>query len=85
MIYARALEGQNKIDEATREYEAVTGYFAGLEAKARYGLFLKRIGNAGRAHAVLDGVVKAYKAQPRHAQDLNYDWYDLARKNLLEA
>jgi hypothetical protein len=85
LIYARALDGQDKVQDAMREYEAVSGYFAGLEAKTRYGLFLKRVGNAGRAHAVLEDVVKSFKAQPRHAQELNRDWYDVARKTLLES
>ena len=84
LLYARALEGQAKNDPAVREYEAVTGYFAGFEAKVRYGTFLKKIGNAPKARAVLEGVVKSYKQQPRHAQDMNRDWYDLARRALLE-
>lgn len=84
LIYARALDGQGKREEAIREYEDLTGYFAGLEAKVRYGMFLKRIGDAGKAHGVLEGVVKSYKQQPRHARDLNRDWYELARKTLLE-
>ena len=84
LIYARALEGQSKTEAATREYEAVTGYFAGFEAKVRYGAFLKKIGNAAKVKTVFEGVVKNYKQQPRHAQDLNREWYDLARKSLLE-
>lgn len=85
LIYARALEGEGKNEEASREYEAVTGYFAGFEAKARYGTFLKKIGDYAKARAVLEGLVKNYKQQPRHAQDLNRDWYDLARKALLDS
>jgi len=84
LIYARALDGQDKVEAAIREYEALIGYFAGLEAKVRYGLFLKRIGDIGKAHGILEGVVKSYKQQPRHARDMNRDWHDLARKTLLE-
>jgi len=82
LIYARALEGQNKVDAATHEFESLTGYFAGFEAKVRYGLFLQKLGNVGKAREVLEGVVTAYKRQPRHAQALNRDWYEVARRNV---
>ena len=82
LIYARALEGQAKIDEALKEYEAVAGYFAGFEAKVRYGLFLLKQGHVAKANELLQGVVAAFKQLPRHAQDLNRDWYNVARRNL---
>lgn len=82
LIYARALEGQGKNAEATAEYEAVSGYFAGFEAKVRYGLFLQKLGQVGKANALLQGVVTTYKQLPRHAQDLNRDWYNVAKRNL---
>lgn len=82
LIYARALEGQGKNDEAAAEYEAVSGYFAGFEAKVRHGMFLQKQGQVDRARELLQGVVNAFKAQPRHAQDLNRDWYNVARRNL---
>jgi hypothetical protein len=82
LIYARALEGQGKNDEAAADYEAVTGYFAGFEAKVRYGLFLLKLGQVDKAKALLEGVVTTFKQLPRHAQDLNRDWYNVARRNL---
>ena len=82
LIYARALEGQNKVEAATHEYESVIGYFAGFEAKVRYGLFLQKLGNVGKAREVFEGVVGAFKRQPRHAQALNRDWYEVARRNV---
>jgi hypothetical protein len=82
LIYARALEGQAKNDEALKEYDAVAGYFAGFEAKVRYGLFLLRLGHVDKANALLQGVVATFKQLPRHAQDLNRDWYNVARRNL---
>lgn len=82
LLYARALEGQGKTDEAIKEYEAVTAYFAGYEAKVRYALFLTKIGQVAKAREIFNGVVTAYKQLPRHAQDLNRDWYNVARRNL---
>jgi hypothetical protein len=82
LIYARALEGQAKNDEALKEYDAVAGYFAGFEAKVRYGLFLLKLGHVDKANALLQGVAATFKQLPRHAQDLNRDWYNVARRNL---
>jgi hypothetical protein len=82
LIYARALEGQAKNDEALKEYDAVAGYFAGFEAKVRYGLFLLKLGQVAKANELLQGVIATFKQLPRHAQDLNRDWYNVARRNL---
>jgi hypothetical protein len=82
LLYARALEGQGKTEEAIREYEAVTAYFPGYEAKARYALFLTRIGDVSKAREIFTGILTAYKQLPRHAQELNRDWYNVARRNL---
>lgn len=82
LIYARTLEGQGKHDAAIAEYEAVVGYFAGFEAKVRYGLLHLKLGHVAKANEIFDGVVKAFKQQPHHAQALNRDWYNVARRNL---
>lgn len=82
LLYARALEGQGKIAEALKEYEAVSAYFPGYEARVRYALFLTKTGDVAKARDIFTGVVNAYKQLPRHAQDLNRDWYNVARQNL---
>ena len=38
LIYARALEVQGKTEAAVIEYQALNDYYAGLEARARFGL-----------------------------------------------
>lgn len=82
LIYARALEGQGKTERAIQEYESLVGYFTGFEARVRYALFEQKLGNVASAKKRLQGVIDAYNAQPRHAQDLNRDWYNVARRNL---
>lgn len=82
LLYARALEGQGKTDEAIKEYEAVAAYFPGYEAKVRFGIFLTKLGHVAKGRQLFEGVVNAYKQLPRHAQDLNRDWYNAARRNL---
>jgi hypothetical protein len=82
LLYARTLEGQGKNTEALGEYEAVAAYFPGYEAKVRHAFFLQKLGQVDRARELLEGVTKSYKQLPRHAQDLNRDWYNAARRNL---
>lgn len=82
LIYARALEGQNMVEEAVTEYEALVGYYPGYEAKSRYGLFQQKLGNVEKARSIFEAVVKSYKQLPRHAQQLNREWYEVARRNV---
>jgi hypothetical protein len=82
LIYARALAGQDKTGEAIKEFDALAGYFPGYEAKVRYAIYLQKLAKPAKAKDLLEGVVAAYKRLPRHAQALNRDWYEVARRNL---
>ncbi|MEQ1865735.1 MAG: tetratricopeptide repeat protein [Micropepsaceae bacterium] len=82
LLYARALAGQSKDGEAIKEFEALADYFPGYEAKVRYAIFLQKLAQVAKAKEILEGVVASYKKLPRHAQALNRDWYDVARRNL---
>jgi hypothetical protein len=82
LIYARSLAGQDKAEEAVKEFEALAGYYPGYEAKVRYALYLQKLAEVAKAKVILEDVVVSYKRLPRHAQALNRDWYDVARRNL---
>lgn len=82
LLYARALAGQDKADEAIKEFEALAGYSPGFEAKVRYAIYLQKLAHVAKAKDILEGVVASHKRLPRHAQALNRDWYDVARRNL---
>jgi hypothetical protein len=45
-------------------------------------MLLTKVGQAAKGRELFDGVVRAYKQLPRHAQELNRDWYNVARRNL---
>jgi hypothetical protein len=51
-------------------------------ASTRYALLHQKLGHVAKAAELLESVVKACKQQPRHAQALNRDWYNVARRNL---
>ena len=44
LLYARALEAEGQIDEAIKEYSAVSGYYPGVEARYRLALCLECAG-----------------------------------------
>jgi len=82
VLYARALEGQNKEAEALAEYEAVSAYFPGLEAKVRHALYLQKLGRVEQSRPMLEAIVANYKRMPRFAKKLNSDWAKVASQNL---
>src|SRR6478735_237499 len=49
LIQARALEGAGRLQEAADAWRALIGYTPGPEAQVRYGLLMKKAGEAGHA------------------------------------
>ncbi|MCK5273451.1 MAG: tetratricopeptide repeat protein, partial [Alphaproteobacteria bacterium] len=44
MLYARSREGMGDLDQAAVEYETLSGYYPGEEARCRHGMLLLRMG-----------------------------------------
>jgi hypothetical protein len=82
LLYARALEGQGRRDEALHEYEAVSRYFAGAEARCRYALLLRRTGHAQQAKQLFQEVVRAVDKAGGPFKRAQREWYDIAKQNL---
>lgn len=82
LIYARALEGQNEEVDALKEYEALVGYYPGLEARVRHALYLQKLGRVDEARVRLQAVIDDHRRMPKFSQDLNRDWANVARRNL---
>lgn len=81
LLYARCLEMQGKRDEALYEYEALSAYYPGQEAKSRYALLLAEMGSGDAARRLFQEICQAVELMPRHARRLQKEWYDLARRN----
>jgi hypothetical protein len=82
LLYARALEMQNKNDEAAEEYKRLVPYFAGEEARTRYAQLLAHMGRMDEARALftqvlknLDGAASRYRASQK-------EWGAIARAAL---
>ncbi len=82
LLYARSLEGQGHIERALYEFEALTGYFAGEEARCRYGLLLEQAGRRDEAREVLAEVVRSVDLAPKAYYRAQREWYEIARERL---
>lgn len=82
LLYARTLEAQDKLTDAISEYEALIGYYAGLEARVRFALLLLRFGEASRSKLLLEEVVRTGSARRHLLLPADRDWLKVARANL---
>lgn len=80
--YARALSLQGKNDEALHQYEKVLPKYPGEEARCRYALLLRELGQTGRARRVFREIVASVKGAPRYYRCRQREWVSIARKNL---
>ena len=80
LLYARALEGAGRLEEARHEYGAVAGYYSGAEARTRHGMLLKRLGDAEGALRAFKEVLDAAELAPRHVRRANAQWIEIARR-----
>lgn len=82
LLYARALEAQDALDEAEHEYGAVAPGYPGAEARLRYGLLLKRRGKLEDARRIFKELLDGAKLGPAHYRKAQAEWLDQARREL---
>jgi len=82
LLYARALEGQGKTDEALAEYRRLVPYYSGEEARARLAMLLEKTGARDEARTVYLQIVALLDgAPPRYRRDQR-EWGTLAKRAL---
>lgn len=82
LIYARSLEEVGRLEEAVTEYQALTEYYPGEEARCRYGLALMRAGEIETARQVFGELIRFVdRRPPRYGADQR-QWYEIAKQNL---
>ncbi len=79
LLYARALEKVGRDDEALREYEELSRYFAGQEVQVRRLLLLDRMGHKIEAHQIANEVLRYFKRCPSYARKQQAEWFSAAR------
>jgi len=82
LLYARALEAQGKEEQALSEYKKLVRYFAGQEARARYGLLLKKLGRDSEARPIFQEILSLSEGAPARYRRAQRQWIDIARQNV---
>ena len=82
LLYARALAGSGRIDEALDEYRAVSRYFAGAEARVRWALLLESLGRQPEAKAIYTDLLTQMRRAPKYVRKVQAEWIAVAQKQL---
>ena len=82
LLYARALEETGQLDQAVREYSAVSGYFPGVEARYRLALCLEKTENNAASKAELESILNDAKLAPPHFRKSQKTWLDAVKQEL---
>ena len=82
LLYARALEAEDNIDKAIREYSAVSGYFPGVEARYRLALCLQAAGKDTAAQSEYESILNDAKLAPPHFRKSQKKWLDAVKQEM---
>jgi hypothetical protein len=82
LLYARALDAEDSLDEAERQYASIAPGYPGAEAKLRYGLLLKRRGKIQEARRELKDLLDSAQLGPPHYRKAQAEWLERARREL---
>jgi len=82
LLHARALEALGRIDEAIKEYSAVSGYYPGVEARYRLALCLEVAGKEPAARAEFESIINDAKLAPPHFHKSQKVWLDAVRNEM---
>ena len=82
LLYARALEAEGRIDEAIKEYSAVSGYFPGVEARYRLALCLGVAGKDTAARTEFESILNDAKLAPPHFRKSQKTWLDAVKTEM---
>jgi len=82
LLYARALAAAGRTEEALDEFQAVSEYFSGAEARVRYALLLDQLGRSTDAKLMFTELVIQMKRAPKHVRKMQGSWLAIAEKYL---
>ena len=80
LLYARSLEALQLFDDAKREYEVLLDTFPGEQARVRFALMLKSLGDEARAKTLFEESLERAKRAPKHYRDREQEWLRLAAR-----
>jgi hypothetical protein len=82
LLYARALAGAGRTQDALEEFEALLAYSPSTEARVRYGLLLDLLGRTSDAKVVFAEVLVQMKRAPKYVRKVQAEWLAIAEKRL---
>ncbi len=82
LLYARALEDNDQVEMAVREYSAVAGYFPGVEARYRLALCLSKANNTVASRKELESILNDAKLAPQHFRKSQKIWLQAVKREL---
>jgi hypothetical protein len=74
LVYARAVAATGDRTRATEEFDALIGYYAGIEPRARYIEILRGWGEQAAAQRLLEDSLRHIRHMPASARRLNETW-----------
>ena len=80
LIYAMSLEKCNRIEEAFHEYEALTGYFIGAEAKYHFAKLLETELRHEDALIIYQDILTAAEIAPEHYRQAQQEWLSKSKQ-----
>jgi hypothetical protein len=82
LLFARALEDSGHSQEALEEYDALSQYYPGAEARVRYGLLLAIRGHRADVDSVFTEVLKQAKRALKDVRKAQAEWLAIAEREL---
>lgn len=82
LLYARTLEGLDRLQEALAEYDVLDESFPGEEARVRKAELLIRLGRKDDARATLEKTLARTRIAPAYYRKAQSEWIERARKLL---
>ncbi len=80
LLYARALEATDELDEAIEEFKALAEYYPGAEARVRYAQLLERMNKPELASQEYAQVLATAELAPKHVRKAQKKWLAEAKE-----
>jgi hypothetical protein len=82
LLYARSLQAAGDLEQAEREYAAISSAYPGAEARLRYAQLLKQLGKTQDAQVLLRDLLQSARVAPPHYRKAQGEWLRLAEREL---
>jgi hypothetical protein len=82
LLFARSLEALKEYEAAMEEYRVLISYYPGEEAKCRYALLLRNLGETEKARELFQQIVTSTQLAPNFYHRKEKEWVEIASQHL---